>query len=90
MLRRKMIFKKNKIIFSVLIIIFAVLIVSLKVEAGSLTPSASPGSTMKTLEEIYNPLAGTFDSSSISADLNGSALQIAQCAIEKIQGAVCE
>ena len=84
-----MITKRNKIIFSAFIIGLAVLMIGLNARAGSLTPQESPGSTMKTLEEIYNPLVGTFDSSSISADFNGSALQVAKCAITRMQGGSC-
>lgn len=43
--------------------------------AGSLTPPASPASTFYTLEEIYNSIAGTFDSSSISSSTTGSLIQ---------------
>ena len=58
-------------------------------QAGSLTPSASPTSTMRTTEEIYNPLVGTFNSSGITASSTGSALQISQCIITKINGGNC-
>lgn len=45
--------------------------------AGSLTPSASPGSTMRTLLEVYDSIASTtFDSSGISASQTGSLIQV--------------
>ena len=43
--------------------------------AGSLTPPAAPASTFHTLEEIYNSIAGTFDSSSITSSTTGSLIQ---------------
>ena len=43
--------------------------------AGSLTPPAAPASTFHTLEEIYNAVAGTFDSSSITSSTTGSLIQ---------------
>ena len=43
-------------------------------EAGSLTPSASPAATMQTLQTIYDSIAGTFDSSGVSASSTGSLI----------------
>ncbi|MFH1098651.1 MAG: hypothetical protein V1723_01885, partial [Candidatus Uhrbacteria bacterium] len=43
--------------------------------AGSLTPSAAPVGTMKSLQEVYDSVAGTFDSSGISASASGSLIQ---------------
>jgi len=60
-----------------LIILLAVLsMLSFVAVAGSLTPSASPASTMKTLQEIYDSIAGTFDSSSITASQNGFSSRV--------------
>ena len=81
---------KKSLVFNILVIVLAVLITSLVVKAGDLIPSSSPSSSMKSLEEIYNPLVATFDSSGVSASSTGSALQIAKCAITKIQGGSCE
>ncbi|OGN29848.1 MAG: hypothetical protein A3A33_00995 [Candidatus Yanofskybacteria bacterium RIFCSPLOWO2_01_FULL_49_25] len=54
---------------------FAILFVG--AHAGSLTPPASPASTMYTLSNIWDTIAsGTYDSSGISASGNGSAIQI--------------
>ena len=59
------------VLFFSFVFIFAV------ANAGSLTPSASPASTFYTLSEIFNPLANTsYDSSGISADQNGSVIEI--------------
>ncbi|MDD5043612.1 MAG: hypothetical protein PHD51_02995 [Patescibacteria group bacterium] len=44
-------------------------------KAGSLTPSAAPGSTMRSLSEIFNTLAGTYDSSAQIADIDGNVSQ---------------
>lgn len=57
--------------------------------AGNLTPPATVTSTMRTAEEVYNALVGSFDSSGITASSTGSALQMAKCAIEKISGNSC-
>ena len=58
--------------------------------AGSLTPSASPAGTLNALNEIWNVLASdSYDSSGISADPNGSAIQISKCIIVRLQGGTC-
>ena len=67
-------YKTSHIIFSVLLSVF--LAFAFLASAGSLTPSAYPTSTMNTLEEIYNSVASTFDSSGLSANANGSVLQM--------------
>ncbi len=69
---------RNKLKISILsifaaLISFALLFVAVK--AGSLTPSGPVGATMHTLEEIYNSIAGTFDSSGQSANANGNMIQ---------------
>src|SRR4026209_722180 len=43
--------------------------------AGSLTPSASPAPTMHTLQELYDSLVGTFDSSSTTSNVDGNVLE---------------
>jgi hypothetical protein len=46
----------------------AVLVLAVATSAGTLTPSASPASTMHTLTEVYDSIASTsFDSSAISS-----------------------
>lgn len=60
------------------------------IRAGSLTPSASPAATMRTVEEVYNSLASSsFSNSGLASDFNGSAIEIAKCAITKIEGGSC-
>lgn len=54
--------------------------------AGSLTPSAAPASTMNSVEEVYNSLVGTFDSSAVVASSQGNALQIAKCITSAMTG----
>lgn len=55
-------------------------------EAGSLTPSVLPAATMKTLEDIFNPLAGTYDSSDVPALRNGNVLNEMKCIIGRLKG----
>src|SRR5687767_2020733 len=55
--------------------LLAVLLLASAVTAGSLTPPGSPSSTMNTLAEIFDSIAGTFDSSSVVADQNGSLIE---------------
>ena len=58
--------------------------------AGSLTPSESPGGTMKTSQDIYDPLVGTsYDSSGVTGSLTGSALEVSRCIILRIAGTPC-
>jgi hypothetical protein len=70
-----------------------VLVVSLfrLTEAGSLTPPTEPTvGTMDTLEETYDSLvSSSFDSSSVAANRDGSALEISKCIIEQITGGTC-
>lgn len=79
-------------LINVLLLVFAtaVLVLIIKfTEAGVLTPSASPASTMQTTGDIYNVLAGTYNSSGISANQNGSAVQILKCIITNLDGGSC-
>lgn len=59
-----------------LIAFIALFLLALTATAGSLTPSASPASTFRTLSEIYDAIASdSFDSSSITASSSGSLIQ---------------
>src|SRR5688572_7602776 len=60
---------------STLVSLFALFGFSVLAFAGSLTPSSSPASTMNTLEELFDSIAGTFDSSALISDQNGSLIQ---------------
>ncbi len=60
---------------SVLVVLASAACIALAANAGSLTPSASPASTMSTLQNIYDSIAGTFDSSGIASSQNGSLIQ---------------
>lgn len=60
------------------------------IRAGSLSPSAAPAGTFRTLGEVYNALFSTSTSfSSLSASSSGSAIQISKCAINKLEGIPC-
>lgn len=60
------------------------------VEAGSLSPSGPPSGTMKSLQSIYDSVASTsFNSSGVTANKNGSALQLMKCITAKIHGGSC-
>lgn len=73
----------------VLVVAFSIVIVTMLfrlTEAGPLDPSAPPASTSQSIEDIYQSLVGTFDSSGVVASKSGSALQISKCIILKITG----
>ena len=76
-----------------LIVLVAVVITSFVLRighAGSLTPASAPGSTMYDLSDVYDPIAsGSYNSSAITADRNGSALEIVKCIINKQHGSAC-
>ncbi len=55
------------------VIAMALLFVAAK--AGSLTPPGPVGSTMRSLQEVYDAMAGTFDSSGQSADIDGNIIE---------------
>lgn len=57
--------------------------------AGSLTPSESPASTLRTPQEVYDTLVGTFGASAVTGSATGNAMQLSQCAITKLQGGSC-
>ncbi len=54
--------------------------------AGSLTPSSAPAATMHSLQEQYDALVGTFNSSTITGSKNGDAFQVTKCIILKVTG----
>ncbi len=64
----------------ILILSFFVALISLAslfivVKAGSLTPPGQVGATMHSLQELYDTLAGTFNSSSQNASATGNIIQ---------------
>ncbi len=71
--------KKTLRNLSLIIIPAAMIYFAFGVLAGNLNPGLPPAPTMRTLEEIYNTLAGTFDSSATTANYNGSASQLTKC-----------
>lgn len=74
---------------TLMVIVLSIIIVTALfrlTEAGSLTPSAAPASSMQSLDDLYQALVGTYDSSAVVASNNGSALQISKCIILKITG----
>ena len=87
--------KKLKKIFrdTVIITLSTALIVWLFgiARAGSLNPGSAPSAgTLKTLTNVYDPLAsGSYDNSAFSASSTGSALQITKCIIAKMRGGSC-
>lgn len=84
---------KHGLFFRFGVFIFSALIVGMvlrSVNAGSLSPSSAPASTLYTLGQLFNPLASTsYDSSGITADSQGSAIQIGRCIIQKLHGGTC-
>jgi hypothetical protein len=58
--------------------------------AGSLNPPTDTTTgTLSSLASISDALFGTFDSSGITADPDGSALQVAKCIITRMNGGTC-
>jgi hypothetical protein len=58
--------------------------------AGTLNPSSDTTiGTLNSLASISDALFGSFDSSAITADPNGSALQVTKCIIVRINGGTC-
>jgi hypothetical protein len=78
---------------NVLVVTFAFLIVFTffrLTDAGSLTPDAAPAGTMHDLQEMYDVLVGTFDSSGVVASKQGDVMQVTKCITQKISGgAIC-
>jgi len=58
-----------------LTVLISVLVIYAIVQAGSLTPSAVPDSTMHSLEDVWNRISGSDDTSSISADGSGDIIE---------------
>lgn len=56
------------------------------VQAGSLTPSASPAATMRTLEQIWNRIAGSDDTSGTTADGSGDIIERLQFIQQNLGG----
>lgn len=70
--------------------VFLIIYIMGTVQAGSLSPLAAPASTLKTLQEIFNPLASSsYNSASVVASPNGNALQIMKCIISKLNTGAC-
>ena len=79
------------ILETIVVIVSVVVVISLVrvVQAGSLTPIALPVATMNTLQDVYNALAGTFDSSSVVASSTGNAIALSRCIMQKLAGNAC-
>ena len=79
------------IILGVVIVVGSFYLMRAITKAGTLTPSAAPAGTMRTLQEIYNVLASgsSVTASSTAASSTGNAIQIAQCMITKLTGGSC-
>lgn len=85
-------FMKLKRIFKYLLLVIipvAVIYFAFTVMAGNLSPGAPPASSMKSLDEVYSVLIGTFDSSSVTGDSNGNILELLKCITNKINGSSC-
>src|SRR5512133_1192269 len=70
-----MLWMKDKPTKPILIAILSLVFLSGGALAGSLTPAGSVASTMHSLTELYDSIAGTFDATSIVANQNGSLMQ---------------
>ncbi len=81
----------KKILYDLFIIVISVSVLyfALAVYAGSLVPPGPAGSTMMSLEDIYNALAGTYNSSAAEAKEDGNVMEILKCITNKINGDVC-
>ncbi len=69
--------------------VFVIVVAFRVVGAGVLSPVAAPAGTMKSAADLYDVLVGTYDSSSVVASRQGSALQVTKCIIGKINGSPC-
>lgn len=69
-----------------LTVLISVLMIYGVVQAGSLTPSASPAATMHTLEQIWNRIAGSDDTSGTTADGNGDVIERLQFIQQNLGG----
>jgi len=72
-----------------LIVAIVAFVFQMVTRAGDLNPSTAPASTMQSVEDIYNSLAGTTFSATTTANISGSALQITRCMITRIEGSNC-
>lgn len=68
-------FKHIAIYIFAFLLLFGVFQVVEWVRAGNLNPSATPAASMNDLEDVYNVTVGTYDSSGVSADADGSILE---------------
>lgn len=82
----------KKILYDLFIIVISVsaLYFALVVYAGILAPPGPAGSTMMPLEDIYNALAGTYNSSAAEAKEDGNVMEILKCITNKINGGSCD
>src|SRR3989344_3792693 len=67
--------KNRKLIHAISAVVISLFVIYVGAYAGNLTPSANPASTMYTLTQLYNSIAGTFDSSAITASSTGSIIE---------------
>ena len=86
----KSIFKKVLKEFSVLALsVAAVVLIFHIVLAGSLTPTVAPAPTFHSLDDIYNELVGTLNSSGNSPSSTASAVNISRCIMNRLAGIAC-
>ena len=69
-----------------LTVMISVLMIYGVVHAGSLTPSASPAATMKSLQDIWNRIAGSDDTSGTAADGSGDVIERLQFIQQNLGG----
>src|SRR3990167_9086424 len=69
-----------------LIVLIAVLAIYGIVQAGSLTPLASPAATMRSLQELWDKIAGTTDNTSTTADMSGNVTQMVKYIAQHMPG----
>ncbi|MBI2591178.1 MAG: DUF1566 domain-containing protein [Candidatus Brennerbacteria bacterium] len=69
-----------------LTVMISVLMIYGIVQAGSLTPSASPAATMRSLQELWDKIAGTTDNTSTTADMSGNVTQMVKYIAQHMPG----
>lgn len=74
---------------SIIVVSVSLLYVALVAYAGSLVPPGSVAPTMWSLNDIYNAIAGTYDSNAVQAKENGNAMEILKCITNKMNNDVC-
>ncbi len=92
MLDKKKSLKRGKrvLYYSVLIAVSSLIIYFvLAVQAGNFNPTSPVSSTMRSLDEIYAVLFGTYDSSGASGKSDGNASEMLKCITTKMGGGVC-